>query len=438
MMRAGFARAVITPPVGTAMMGFGTRDMERGCDAVHDDIFARVLYLEDGAEKALVIGLDLCFVGRADADRLKGAIGRHMDVLPRAILINASHSHSGPRVGTWHYAGYVPPDRPYLDRLEDAVVRASCEARDAALPVRISAGATRTRLPMNRRRRVSSGAIENRPNPEGRVYDRLPACRLDAVTGGPVCLLFSASCHPSMMTGWEISAEYPGAAARRIDERLGTPCALFLQGVGGDAKPRVIGEAHDVWQAGTWDLMEQAGAMVADETARLLDQGLDAVPLSLKTASVESEWPLQRVPDRTEFEAMAAETPAERRLRDVRHMWARRMIDRLDRGELLPDCARLTIQTVQIAQEVRLVALEGEAVADWGFFIEKHYGHGVTFPLGYSNGEGLYLPTTAMLDEGGMEVESYWEYGYPAPLAPGMEQVVRDALVRLQAGLDRA
>ena len=128
MMRAGFARAAITPPVGTAMMGFGTRDMERGCDAVHDDIFARVLYLQDGAEKALVIGLDLCFVGRADADRLKGAIGRHMDVLPRAILINASHSHSGPRVGTWHYAGYVPPDRLYLDRLEDAVVRASPRA----------------------------------------------------------------------------------------------------------------------------------------------------------------------------------------------------------------------------------------------------------------------------------------------------------------------
>ena len=39
-----------------------------------------------------------------------------------------------------------------------------------------------------------------------------------------------------MIAGWEVSAEYPGAACRALDARLGTECAMFLQGTGGDAK----------------------------------------------------------------------------------------------------------------------------------------------------------------------------------------------------------
>ena len=42
-MKAGFARAKITPPLGTTMMGFGGRDMAHGCDAIHDDMLCRTL-----------------------------------------------------------------------------------------------------------------------------------------------------------------------------------------------------------------------------------------------------------------------------------------------------------------------------------------------------------------------------------------------------------
>jgi len=73
---------------------------------------------------------------------------------------------------------------------------------------------------------------------------------------------------------------------------------------------------------------------------------------------------------------------------------------------------------------VRLIAVEGELVAELGLLIRRFFGKGLTFVLGYSNGEGLYLPTSAMLEEGGYEVASYWEYGFPAPLAPGIEETL--------------
>ncbi len=108
ILTAGFAREKITPPLGTRMMGFGSRDCKQGCQGVHDDVHVRALFLEHKGERVLILAYDLCFVGREEADRFKGALGREFDLLPRQILINTSHNHVSPAVGTWYWAGYLP------------------------------------------------------------------------------------------------------------------------------------------------------------------------------------------------------------------------------------------------------------------------------------------------------------------------------------------
>jgi hypothetical protein len=81
---------------------------------------------------------------------------------------------------------------------------------------------------------------------------------------------------------------------------------------------------------------------------------------------------------------------------------------------------------------LRLVGLEGEPVAELGRLILDYYGAGVTFPLGYTGGAQMYLPTTPMLSEGGYEVDSYYEYRQPSVLAPGMEAKLLGALDALR------
>jgi hypothetical protein len=44
----------------------------------------------------------------------------------------------------------------------------------------------------------------------------------------------------------------------------------------------------------------------------------------------------------------------------------------------------------------------------------------------------MYLPTDAMIPEKGYEVESYYEYGFPAPLVPGMETILTNALADMK------
>ena len=431
-MNAGFARIKITPPAGTTMMGFGSRDMDHGCEGTHDDIYVRALFLEHAGEQALIMGYDLCFLGREETDRYKGAIGRVLDLLPRQIFMNTSHNHVGPSVGTWYSAGYETPDRLYLNDLEKATVQAALEARAALEEVSVWAGVTKTALPMNRRRKNEQGLVENRPNPDGLVYDRLPVCLLKNHANAPVCLLFSVSTHPSMMHGWQISAEYPGAAMRILDEHFGANVSLFLQGVGGDSKPSVIGKGVDHWRPGTWDLMEEAGGMIARETLEAIQSGLRPVEPALRTASVEMEWGLQATPPRSEFETIIAATPPENRAKNMRYLWAAKVIERLERGDTLPASVTLTAHGLRLGEGLRLLGIEGEATAPWGYFIDEFYGGGVTFPLGYTDGTGLYLPASDMIGDGGYEVVSYWEYGLPAPLAKGMEEKVRDALRELR------
>jgi neutral ceramidase len=425
-MKAGFARININPPNGTRMTGFGGRDRERGCEGIHDDIYARVLYLEHGGKEVLIMGFDLLFFSRDEADRFKGAIGRKMDLAPSQILLNTSHTHTGPKVGTWLYD--PPSDLFYLQALETAIVEAGCQARDSAVDAAIWAGATKSKLPMSRRFKFEDGTVDRnlRPNPDGAVCDTLPVCLLQNLSGEPICLLFSISCHPSTISGFEISADFPGVAMECLDAHLGHSCSLFLQGTGGDAKSRII-DGGESWRRGTWEDVDASGTMVANEVIGLLDEGLAEVQVDLSAHSVETEWLFEKDIGRSGFEKLLADLETDSTVR----LWAEEKLAWLDRGYELPRSVPITVQGVQIGRGLRLVGLEGEAVAELGTLIEAFYGEGVTFPLGYTNGAQLYLPTSRMLDEGGYEAVSYHEYRQPASLAKGMEGIIEEALRQL-------
>jgi len=394
---------------------------------VHDPLYARALYLEHDGERALILAYDLCFFSREVADRYKGALGRVLDLTPRQILINFSHTHAGANTGMWSYSDYTMPDIHYLRDLEAATLRAAQAAVDDARGVDLLTGAARTSLPRSRRKLDSSGYAQWLPAPEGPTYNHLPLALFQDDDGKPVALIFSVSCHPSTVGGHLISADYPGAACERLNEYLHADCSLFLQGVGGDSKARVIGEGEE-WRSGKFGDVDDAGEIVATEVIRALDAGLKPTAPALACALEEMHWPYTQQPSREEFEHLRDNEQEF----DLKRLWAERMVQRLDRGETLPTTASILAHGMQIGEGTRLVGLEGEAVAEWGPAIADCYDGGVTFPMGYTDGTALYLPVTRMLPEQGYEVESYYEYGAPAPLAPGMEEHVLAALGRLR------
>lgn len=425
-MKAGFGKADITPSLGTRMLGFGGRDRSGGCQEVHDPLFVRALYLEHGGERALILAFDLCFFSRVTAERYKGALGRLLDLTARQILINFSHTHNGPATDMWSFNSYQPVDEEYLNALEVATLAAARQATDAARPVSVWAGTARTTLPRSRRRINAAGYAEWAPAPAGPIYNRLPVTLFKDDAGQPAALLFSVACHPSTIGNYGISADYPGVACARLNAYLQADCSLFLQGVGGDTKARVVGEG-EAWRSGDWKDVDAAGEIVAGEVIRKLKSGLTRVEATLHCVLEEMSWPLVTVPTREELSSIGEDTRAD----ELKRLWARRMGRRLEQGEVLSGAVPILAHGVQIGQQVRLIGLEGEAVAELGSLIEGFYGGGVTFPLGYTDGTQLYLPVSHMISERGYEVESYYEYDIPAPLARGMEEPLHAVLTRL-------
>ncbi len=430
VMKAGFAKVCITPPRGTTMYGFSSRDRDHGCEGVHDDLFVCACYLSQGAEEALIMGFDLLFFSRANVDRFKGALARRFGLEARQVLLNTSHTHCGPVTGTiWAFADFDKgPDKLYEDEVERAILRAAAEARESAREVTVWAGATRSSVPMSRRRKDANGNMLFAPNPQGVVCDHLPVCLLKDGDGRPVCLLFSISCHPSTTSGFLISADYPGPAMDMLDKHLGAPCSVFLQGCGGDAKARIIGDGER-FRSGTWEEVAQTGRAAAQEVIQALQGGLAQVVPDLRCGLIDMEWPLQPALDRAGYAAIAADPKAG----DLKRLWAGRQVEKLDRGWKLPSAVPITLHGIQIGKGLRLVGLEGEAVAGLGLVMLDFYrDKGVAFPLSYTDGAQLYLPTSAMLDEGGYEAVSYHEYGWPAPFVKGMEKIITDSLEKLR------
>jgi hypothetical protein len=395
---------------------------------VHDEIFARVLYLEHEGWEALIVALDLLFLGRDDVDRVNEAIEAELGLSAEEILINCSHTHSGPMVGkAWAYG-----DRPDLNRLDpkivdEAILSAARHARESAGPATLWGGLGKTSLPVSRRRKDEEGNITWAPYPEGVSCDLLPVCLIKNMQDEPVCLLFSVSCHPSTISNYEISADYPGVAARLLDEHLGKGGSMFLQGAGGDAKARVIA-GDEKWERATWDDVEKAGRIVAGEVIALVESGLAPIEPGIRVSRTEMELALMPAPRHSVYVAIASDPEVVK----YKQEWARKQIEYLARGERLPSSVPIRAHGVRLGEGLRLVGLEGEAVAELGLLVSDFYAGGIIFPLGYTDGTQLYLPTSAMLGEGGYEVDSYFEYGIPAPLAKGIEKEITGALEELR------
>lgn len=434
VLNAGMAKANINPPIGVGMTGFGTRDMDpAGNRGVHDDIFSTALYLASDDDEVILVGMDICFLSREQTDRLKGAIGRKLNLRPDQILVNFSHNHTGPRCGSWIY---LPMNETYLDFMLDATVKAAVDAKAAAQPVTLWAAEGKTKLPMNRRKpNPATGLADFAPNPEGYTYEHLPVLLVKDSEGQPLYLAFSVAAHLSSIKGndrsYYISSDYAGEARRRLEKKLGLKGSLFLQGAGGCAKCS-LSDKEEAFLDGSWEQVEQAGERVTEDVCAAIEESLTPIETDIRLCAREMKWPLEPVPERSYFAEVAANPQAHTEsVPEIMKIWAEDMMAQLDAGYSLPTEVPITVHGIEIGKGLRLVGIEGELTAPLGKLIRDFYGEGITFPLGYSNGCQMYLPSSDMIPLKGYEVVSYWEYRKPAPLKPGMESILSDSLAQL-------
>jgi len=430
-LSAGAAEVRITPPIGVDLCGYGSRPGPSV--AVHDDLWAHALVLDDGATRLALIALDLLSTDFAFDRVLRTAVSRAISLPPEQILINCSHTHAGPMTSGAMRTGGA--DEAYLSTLPSLIAGATAEAAGRLERVRLRYGTAPMRVGINRRERLEDGRIVLGRNPSGVVDDEVRVVTVERSTGTPLAVLFHHACHGTTLSGTNrmITAEWMGAANARLRERFDA-VPFFLQGCAGQTNPDC--------PEPNFEGVERLGALAYHAVVRAITEARPLDGTRLAAAWERIALPLQDPPnvETVRAELAQAEQEAERARQEGAHPYwvraleslvpkTRRILELAERGESGLSVP-FQIQALALG-ELAMVGLSGEVFLEFAHQIAAESPYPTTWVLGYANGCQCYVPTAEALSEGGYEgADSFRWYGI-LPLAPHAGDEMAAGAVRL-------
>ncbi len=426
--KAAVCETNITPPVGVWLAGFAGRSS--GCIGIHDELHARALVLDDGLSLACIVSMDLVALDFDLVEMIRDGISRKVGIPPERILLNCSHTHSGPGTRTFRTMG--ERDELYCNIMARKLVGAVQQAADMLEPVNLRWGRAPVQIGINRRERRAEQTVIGQ-NPKGFVQPYVDVLRVDREDGNPLAVLFAYATHPVVLGGqnlW-VTADYPGAACDFL-RRVGTGTPMFLQGCAGNINPVHTGATF----AHARKLGEILGAAVV--VASHLSEPVDGVPISgtLRTVQIPYVFP---TPEEAQQHLRQAEEELRRAEEEGASLgalmwrrdmlrWAQDLVLAVERGE--PKTMPFEIQCLRLG-DIRLLAFPAEMFVQYALDFERQSPAKPTITLGYSNGCWGYIPTAADYAIGGYEVDVAYRYYGTLMVSSDCERLIREEVYDL-------
>ncbi|MBN8822249.1 MULTISPECIES: neutral/alkaline non-lysosomal ceramidase N-terminal domain-containing protein [unclassified Spirosoma] len=235
-LRAGWAKASITPSYSTPTGGYGAR-RGKHWHIISDSIFARAIVLDNGTTKVALVGLDLLITPPTVTEALKKRLPE-VGLRWENVYTGAIHSHNS--MGGWApglvgqliAGGY---DEKIVTQITEGVLQAIRVAQMNMAPVQIGYGEA-----------DATDHIYNRigwSGPTKPLDGKIHLLRLKK-NSGESALLCSFSGHATLFEDsmWNyLSRDYPGSLVDRL-EKKSADFAVFLAGAVGSTGPEAKGK----------------------------------------------------------------------------------------------------------------------------------------------------------------------------------------------------
>lgn len=420
--RVGVASVDITPQQPMWLAGYPA-GRERAYDRVALPVFAKALWLEDGAGHRLaIVTLDLHGITPAMRQALERAAADRLGLKAHELVLNASHTHCGPEIrdpliARPDLAGErVQLAARYRDYLNAQLAALLQSAAASSRPAKLHHGMGRAGFAMNRRPdfglpkgHANTGV---KPNPWGPVDHEVPVLQAVDREGRTFAVLFGYACHNTTLDGYELSADYAGYAQQSVERSVPGCTALFMMGCGGDQNPH---------PRRSLSLAQQHGQSLANAVLGALTAARETIRPGLRSALGTVELFYAPPPSRAELETRLSAKP----YFEADH--ARLLLRQLDQTGGLPASYRSPVQVIKLGQELLLVALSGEVVVDYSLRLKRELaGIARVWVAGYCNDVFTYVPSERVLAEGDYEGGRCMRYTetmglHPGPWAPGLE-----------------
>ncbi len=396
----GLARLSITPEEPVWLYGYAGKARFRPYDGVLDDVAAQAIAVEsEGGDRAVLICADLCVLRQPEEAELSQVIMQRTGLARRQILLNWSHTHSGPMIGTSDLNRYPVPEedlkrtRAYTKTLWNKLADVAAAALADVEPARLSWGVGRVDFVVNRRVFDADGRYRRMgPNRERYADRTVPVLRIDAPDGRPRGVVFGCACHAVTLgsNSNRLSADYPGFARRHVESRMPGVQAMFVQGCGADANPHPRATKDQV------EVVEKQGKELGEEVCRVAAGELAPIGGPLRVAFERVDLPMKPAPPRAELEKLATGP-----------FWqshnARRILEAQARGEAIPTHYAAPLALWHFGDGLTLVAISGEVVSDYVPLVAEALGPDRLWVAGYCNQVFGYLPSARIVEEGGYE-----------------------------------
>jgi len=384
LLRISAGTTDITPTKPLPLGGFAKRTAP--FNRIASRLEANVLVLKRASSRVIFVSTDLLYPGNP----LRARIAECLELPKNAaeLFLCASHTHNAPM---------TEPEMPRLGVADEGYLQFVSE-RIAALikaigndesPGECSYHEGLAHHSINRRLmrlRVTKWGLSRSasfgPNPRGERDEWVRILKFSDSHGKPIAAIWNYACHPSgFFDLLAVSAEYPGVVRDRLRAELGNIPILFFQGFSGDVRPPFFGKPAGIKALARRALLgPQFRIPDQDEWNRWASDLADCVAgiarsPDRKIEIAEPSARLVEIPGR-EF---AAGVDANKSL-----VWH------------LIDCGG-----------VRILGINAEPVSEYRRLVEPSPNGIPLLTVGCLDHTQCYLPTDAMIGEGGYEVEGF-------------------------------
>ena len=226
-LRVGAARIDITPQADPKYPALGKY--------AHEHLYVRAIVIDNGVTRAAIIGADQSNMQDSVWGPASKGAAAELKCPVENIIMSSTHTHSGaiPPSGAW-------TPTPASTTLADNIIAAVKQANTKLQPARVGFGTGMSYLNVNRDVISKKTRLWTQDSNLDAPSDKTVAVtRFEDMNGEPIAIYVNYAMHPvNLYLGGFISADYPGAATRYIEQLYDDKAVVaFSQGASGDQNP---------------------------------------------------------------------------------------------------------------------------------------------------------------------------------------------------------
>ena len=411
MLKAGFARLDVTPPLGTGLAGYWSPRYAKG---VLDPLSLNAIAISDGNETVILITFDALGMREMFCNDIREMIEQATGVPEDHVILSCLHQHTSvvlrPKGGTCALM-----DETYKSvlfrKFADVAKMAVDDLADATLY--ISEKQALRPLSFVRRYIMKDGRVKTNPsNPCEDIVS--PAEDSDNTVrllrfvreGKKDIALVNFCTHPDVIGGTKVSADWPGFARRIFEAAHEDAVCVLMNGFQGDTNHvNYMVEKEARFPAGKRYLhSEYMGRTVADTAALLWDKTEEDCKLYAEMRTVFNKCSTRGEEHYAECKAFADRY----RSGDYSVRVTESGIDMTEACRIAdipeqPVYHKIPITVLGLGK-VAFFGLGGEPFTEYGFIAREKNPDKFLFTATCANGGEGYLPSKQAFDQGGYEV----------------------------------